>query len=94
MGVFLVPTLTAALASNHSPPKFNSGLRSSRFQSKGYVLCSSPAGQLSWSLPGHPLRVKDLFMHTLGAQHGTVPDTERGLNQVIRMQGTTWLMLL
>lgn len=47
-----------------------------------------------WSLPGHPLWVKDLFMHTLGAQHGTTPDTERGLNQVFKMQGTTWLRLL
>lgn len=44
------------------------------------------------SLPGHPLWVKDLFMHTPGAQCGTTPDPERGLNQVLRMQGTTWVM--
>lgn len=27
-------------------------------------------------LPGHPLRVKDGFLHSLGAQHGTIPGTE------------------
>lgn len=33
-------------------------------------------------------------MHTLGAQHETFPDIEGNLNQVLKMQGTIWLMLL
>lgn len=90
--VFQVPPLALASTTPNQNPILAS--QAAAFKAKGYMLCSSSAAQLPQSLPGHPLWVKDLFMHTLGAPRGTVPDTEQGLNQVLRMQGTTWLMLL